>query len=60
MSPLELFKTINGNGDYLVSYLCDGWTRQIKITASSARQAMVLVQREIGDIVNVVAGERER
>lgn len=60
MSPLELFRVITETGNYLVSYLCDGWTRQINITASSARQAMVLVQREIGDIVNVVAVERER
>jgi len=58
MSPVELFDVITEPGDYIVSYLLDGWTMELQINARSPGNGMCEVQRELGDICSVTHIER--
>lgn len=59
MSPIDMFKVITEKGSYLIGYLCDGWTKELNITARSPREAMIKVQDMIGNIGKVTFIERE-
>lgn len=58
MSPVELFDAVTEKGKYIVSYLVDGWTRQINVEARCPSEAMMIVQNMIGSICNVTFVER--
>ena len=58
VSPVELFKVITEPGIYTVSYLQDGWTREIQIKAKSPENGMFWTQEALGDICSVTFVER--
>ncbi len=58
MSPVELFNVITEPGNYTVSYLQDGWTMELQISARSPESGMCRVQNELGDICSVTYIER--
>ena len=57
MKP-NLFDAVTENGDYVISYLQDGWTREMTIQAKSPGEAMLIVQNRLGSICPVTAVER--
>lgn len=58
MSPLEYFKIVTEKGSYAISYLVDGWTKEIQLEARSPGEAMIRVQDLIGDIFRVTYIEK--
>ena len=55
---VEMFSAVTENGDYVISYLQDGWTREMTIQAKSPGEAMVIVQNRLGSICPVTFVER--
>lgn len=53
MSPVEMFNSVAEKGSYTIGYLCDGWTRELVITARSPMDAMMQVDRILGSISRV-------
>ena len=58
MSPVELFNVITGPGNYTVSYLQEGWTMELQISARSPESGMCRVQNTLGDSGSVTYVER--
>ena len=57
MKP-NLFDAVTESGEYIISYLQDGWTREMTIKAKSPGEAMVIVQNRLGSICPVTFVER--
>ena len=59
MSPVEMFNiTVTEKGSYIISYLADGWTRELVLTVSNPQEAMMKTQNLIGSINRVTFVER--
>lgn len=58
MSPVDMFDAVTEKGSYIVSYITDGWTKEIMISASNPSEAMIIVQNKLGSICNVTYIER--
>jgi hypothetical protein len=50
---VELFKEVTKRGTYLVGYLVDGWTRELKVEAGSPAEAAIKTQNVLGSICDV-------
>lgn len=58
MGTVGLFEVVKEKGNYLISYLTDGWTKEIEVEARSPSEAMMKVQNLLGSICNVTFVER--
>lgn len=58
MSPIDMFSVVTEFGIYVIGYISDGWTREIRCSARSPDEAMMITQNVIGDICCVVYVEK--
>lgn len=58
MLPTDLFKSVTEKGSYIIGYLVDGWTKEIRLEARSPGEAMIRTQNILGNITSVTYVER--
>ena len=58
MSPIDFFKIVTEKGSYIIGYLVDGWTKEIRLEARSPGEAMIRTQNILGNITSVTYVER--